>query len=106
MVATILIALEYYLDKKKLNKLEKEFKIHMNKSNIDRKIDVEYRLTNYVKNKRKNIIIFVSSFFVSFIVMVIIFLLIRMEPIFDIKIFYVGIFIFILSVIIFTIYLT
>ena len=104
MVATILIALEYYLDKKKLNKLETEFKINMNKANNDRKIDVKYRLRHHVKNKRKNIIIFVSSFFVSVIAIVLISLLIKMETIFDLKIFYVGMFIFIFLVVAFTIY--
>ena len=104
MVATILIALEYYLDKKKLNKLETEFKINMNKANNDRKIDVKYRLRHHVKNKRKNIIIFASSFFVSVIAIVLISLLIKTETIFNLKIFYVGMFIFIFSVVAFMIY--
>ena len=87
MLATILIALEYYLDKKKLHHLAKVFKQNIKTSKKNRDDEVTYKLNQHKKYKKRYMVKLISSMFMLFIFFTVVYYVLQETLVEDIVIY-------------------
>jgi len=106
MLATILIALEYYLDKKKLRRLAIAFEQNIKTSKNNRDNEVIDKLNQHKKNKKRYAFILKSSMFVLFVFFTIVYYVLHGKLVEDIVIYLIiGTLILAFSMIIIVLYL-